>query len=44
MEICKKLAVVFTDKNITLLCYELKEIFCHRHYVKQICEHDLSKL
>ena len=44
MEICKKLAVVFKDKNITLLCYEQKEIFCHRYYVKQIWEHDLSKL
>ena len=44
MEICKKLAVESKDKNITLLCYEKEEIFCHRHYVKQICEHELSKL
>lgn len=44
MKICKKLAVESQDKNITLLCYEKEEIFCHRHYVKQICEHELSKL
>jgi phage terminase large subunit len=44
MEICKKLAVESKDKDITLLCYEKEQIFCHRYYVKQICEHELSKL
>ena len=43
-EICKKLTVESKDKNITLLCYEKEEIFCHRYYVKQICERELSKL
>ena len=44
MEICKKLAVESKDKDITLLCYEKEEIFRHRHYIKQIREHELSKL
>lgn len=30
MEICKKLAVESKDKDITLLCYEKEEIFCHK--------------
>ena len=32
------------NKNITLLCCEKEEIFCHRYYVKKICEYELSKL
>lgn len=44
MEICKKLALESKDKDITLLCYEKEQIFCHRYYVKQICERELSKL
>ena len=36
MEICKKLAVESKDKDITLLCYEKEEIFCHR-----LCQRNL---
>ena len=42
--ICKNLDIESEGKNITLLCYEREEIFCHRHYIKKICEHELSKL
>lgn len=44
MESCTNLAVESLNKTITLLCYEKEEIFCHRYYVKKICEHELSKL
>lgn len=44
MELCKQLAIESQIKNITLLCYEKEEIFCHRYYVKLICVNELSKL
>lgn len=44
MELCTNLAVESVNKTITLLCYEKEEIFCHRYYVKKICEGELSKL
>ena len=44
LELCKQLAIESLNKNITLLCFERQEIFCHRYYVKKICEHELSKL
>lgn len=44
IETCKQLAIESLNKNITLLCYEKEEIFCHRYYVKKICENELAKL
>lgn len=44
MELCKDLAIASLRKNITILCYEKEEIFCHRFYIKKICEHQLTKL
>lgn len=44
LQLCKHLAIKSENKTITLLCYEKEEIFCHRHYVKKICEYELSKL
>lgn len=44
LELCKQLSMEGVNKNITLLCYEKEEIFCHRYYVKKICDHELSKL
>lgn len=44
LELCKELAMEGVDKSITLLCYEKEEIFCHRYYIKKICEDELSKL
>ena len=42
--LCKQLASESRNKNITLLCFEREEIFCHRYYVKKICENELTKL
>jgi uncharacterized protein YeaO (DUF488 family) len=44
LELCKQLAIESINKNITLLCFEEEEIFCHRYYVKKICENELAKL
>ena len=44
LELCKQLAIKSMNKNITLLCFEKEEIFCHRYYVKRICENELAKL
>ena len=44
LELCKQLAIESINKNITLLCFEKDEIFCHRYYVKRICENELAKL
>ena len=35
MELCKDLAIASLRKNITILCYEKEEIFCHRFYIKK---------
>jgi uncharacterized protein YeaO (DUF488 family) len=44
LELCKQLAIESLNKNITLLCFEREDIFCHRYYIKKICENELSKL
>ena len=44
LELCKQLAIESMNKNITLICFEKEEIFCHRYYVKRICENELAKL
>lgn len=44
LELCKQLAIKSMNKNITLLCFEEEEIFCHRYYVKRICENELVNL
>jgi uncharacterized protein YeaO (DUF488 family) len=44
IELCKQLVIESLNKNITLLCYEKEEIFCHRYYVKKICENQLAKI
>lgn len=44
IKLCKQLAIENLNKNITLLCYEKEEIFCHRYCVKKICENELAKI
>ncbi|MDR4512327.1 MAG: DUF488 family protein [Nitrososphaeraceae archaeon] len=45
IKVCKEIAnECIQGTNFTLLCYEKEESICHRKFVKNICEKELSKL
>ena len=44
-EVCREIIYENMYQNdITFLCYEKDESICHRKFIKNICERELSKL